>query len=132
GPHVRRGVRPATGRVRGVLLRSARAHDADLPDAGDRLGAHDVGAADGAARALRRALGARGRPQGGGSRTLCRGARRGGGGTVSSRPRGATVPVRRGSRHDARELLERGVAWAGLPGDALAYVLADVAATGRW
>ena len=33
---------------------------------------------------------------------------------------------------DARALLDAGVGWAGLPTDALAFVLADVAADGRW
>ncbi len=33
---------------------------------------------------------------------------------------------------DAGRLLEEGIGWAGLAGDALAFVLADVAARGRW
>src|SRR6188474_2051858 len=33
---------------------------------------------------------------------------------------------------DAGRLLEQGIGWAGLPGDALAFVLAKVAAEGRW
>ncbi len=33
---------------------------------------------------------------------------------------------------DAAGLLERGLGWSGLPGDSLAFVLTEVAATGRW